>query len=73
MGDMFLVELIYLCLIGLLPLAKWLCIRQSDRIENYLKSVKLFNGFARFYLESMLEICICTLMTIRLMTASTWK
>jgi hypothetical protein len=73
MGEMFLVELIYLCLTGLVPLAKWLCIRQSDRIENYLKSVKLFNSFLRFYLESMLEISICTIMTFRLMTASTWK
>ena len=73
MGEMFLVELIYLCLIGLVPLAKWLCIRQSDRIENYLKSVNLFNSFLRFYLESMLEISVCTFMTFKMMTASTWK
>jgi hypothetical protein len=67
MGDLFVMEVIYIVISGLLPLLTWLLDRQSPRIERYLKSVKLFNNFARFYFESQLEICICVLLNFRLM------
>ena len=73
MGSMFLIECVFLVMLVIVPTLKWLCIRQSTRIENYLKKVKLFNSFARFYLESMLEISISAIMTFKLMKGDTWK
>ena len=73
MGSMFLIECVFLVMLVIVPTLKWLCIRQSTRIENYLKKVKLFNSFARFYLESMLEISISAIMTFMLMKSDTWK
>ena len=73
MGSMFLIECVFLVMLVIVPTLKWLCIRQSTRIENYLKKVKVFNSFARFYLESMLEISISAIMTFMLMKGDTWK
>ena len=73
MGMMFLMEVLYMLLTVLLPLSRWLIAGKNARIESYLKSVNLFNNFVRFYLESQLDICICTLLTLRMMSKNVWS
>jgi hypothetical protein len=72
MGPLFIAEVGYLLFFICLPVMKYICSQENNKLAKWMREIIPFQILFRFYLEGTLELTLNTLITFRKMDGKFW-